>query len=317
MPHENSQMLLLPRVEKAFTAVWAVGSAAGPLYALTIGAVAPVWSAVLASVFLFVTGLWYRVRPSRMSEVISFLAFLPTVATHYAGIGAVIRTLQLPHMDLAILKIDTFLLGWLFPQGQVSLWMDQSPILNGDAFLGRVVTELFQLVYFTHYVWGYLLFFRLLSKRQMTDLISFAATWMGAYYLNNFLYTTVPVIGPIHTLKELYQHELNGFGMAGDIRRFILANQGTLEDCFPSGHTGIAWITAICALRSWRPLGIGALIAALLITLSTLILRYHYITDLMGAIAVIMASLWWGGWLFNPKRRRGYKASSTEAAPTL
>ena len=87
--------------------------------------------------------------------------------------------------------------------------------------------------------------------------------------------------------------------MTQPIRNLISPNQVT-PDCFPSGHAALSWIAAICALRLAPRWGRAATVAAVLITLATLWLRYHYLVDLIAAIPLLLFGLAWGGFLRRP-----------------
>jgi len=43
-----------------------------------------------------------------------------------------------------LLDLDSKLLGWLFPKGQIALWLDASPLLNPSSLLGKLYCEVFQ-----------------------------------------------------------------------------------------------------------------------------------------------------------------------------
>ena len=114
--------------------------------------------------------------------------------------------------------------------------------------------------------------------------------------MNFALYLVVPAMGPWWAHPEWFEHRIDGVWLTRPIRDLIMANQ-VVPDCFPSGHTALSWITAIVALRVAPRYGRWALVAAVLITVATLALRYHYAIDVIAAVPLVLLGLWWGGYL--------------------
>ena len=232
------------------------------------------------------------------------------VPVFYAATSVVIRGLGVSLVDASLWTVDAHLFGWLFPEGQMSLAIDRSPLLGPQTMLGRVLTEAFQWIYTTYYVWGFGLLLLLLvrfGKGRRPDakreLGMFLCAWVGAYLVNYACYVFVPAIGPFVAFADRYQHALEGLWATTFIRETIAANQ-VVPDCFPSGHTALSWITAIVALRFAPRYGRWATGAAALITLATVGLRYHYAVDLVAAVPLILVGLWWGGFLSRPAEAR-------------
>ena len=260
--------------------------------------------AIVLSVVIVLAWRASLARPERRGRTLGLALLLGLgVPVFYAATGVVIRGLAVPWVDVALWQTDARWLGWLFPEGQMSLAIDRSPLLGPQTMLGRILTELFQWVYVTYYVWGFGLLILLMvrfgkhgrpeAERQLT---MFLCAWVGAYLVNYVWYVFVPAIGPFLAFADRYEHALEGLGTTTFIRETIAANQ-VVPDCFPSGHTALSWITALVALRFAPRYGRWALGAAVLITLATVGLRYHYAVDLFAAIPLILVGLWWGGFL--------------------
>ena len=112
--------------------------------------------------------------------------------------------------------------------------------------------------------------------------------------MNYTCYVLVPAIGPYVAFADRYEHPLVGLWATTFFRETIAAHQ-VVPDCFPSGHTALSWITAWFALRYAPRYGRFALAAAVLITLATVGLRYHYAVDVLAAVPLVLIGLWWGG----------------------
>ncbi len=290
------------RTRVAFGLLVAAAALVGPVYALLIGDARPFLPSLILGVVVVLSAIATR-SPGPRARVVLALALAACVPVHYAATGALLRGLQPALVDPRLWAADGVLLGWLFPEGQFSLWMDRSSWMGPLTPLGRILTELFQLSYFSYYVWGYGLLFLLLARyvgsrtrAAWTDVRMFLAAWVGAYLVNYIGYVFVPAMGPVWEFADRFEHPLVGLVLTQPIRALIAANQVT-PDCFPSGHTALSWITAIVALRFAPRYGRWALVAAVLITLSTLGLRYHYVVDLLAAIPLVLVGLFWGGFL--------------------
>jgi membrane-associated phospholipid phosphatase len=283
----------------------------GPVASLLLG------RALVPSLALSVlTGLAFlaaRRRPGRGPVLLLAVLLAAAVPVQYAATGAWIAGMDLAPRDETLLALDRALLSFAFPDGQVAVAIDRSDLLGPHAPLGRVATEVFQVAYFSYYVWGYGLFL-LLAARYLRagaagdpagapaqgNLCAWLCAWVGAYLVNYVLYVLVPAWGPWLTHPALYTHDLEGLLLTGPIRALIAANLVT-PDCFPSGHTALSWIAALGALRLAPRYGRFALAAAVPITLSTVGLRYHYAVDVLAALPLVLLGLTWGGFL---RRRR-------------
>jgi len=110
----------------------------------------------------------------------------------------------------------------LYPEGQLSLWLDQSELFNPSTIIGKIYTEIFQLAYVTYYAIGAITLFTLLfqywkaNKQQSADadlnvliwrnkLKMYLCGWMGAYYITFFINFAFPGQSPRLYLKDRYE----------------------------------------------------------------------------------------------------------------
>ena len=232
-----------------------------------------------------------------------------SVGVFYGATGTVIQARGAARNDGLVQGWDQALLGALFPDGQVSLWLDAHSWVGPGTFVGKALTELFQVSYFSYYLWGYgllaLLSVRLVraSRQKLEwkrvphleqDLLDFLCAWAGAYWVNFVCYIVLPVIGPKFDYPQRFTHSVDGFGFARMIQDFIASQQAVMEDCFPSGHTALSWITAIAAWRFAPRYARVVTPVAFVITLATLYLRYHYVADVLAASMLIGLAVAWG-----------------------
>jgi hypothetical protein len=230
----------------------------------------------------------------------------------YTGVGPTVRSLNLPLNDEALLRIDNFLLGRFFPDGQLALAVDQNTNFGPTTFFGRLLTEILQLSYVSYYVWGPLLIIAL-STQYITDawmdhdqqrkddswrnVKMFLCAWLGTCVLNFAINLLVPALSPRLYIADRYTNPLDGFGLSAFFRRAIyIAGDGSYGT-FPSAHTSVSWVTGLAAFKHFRHYGRVTIVAAMLITLATVYLRYHYVIDLLGAVPLVVFGMIYGGYL--------------------
>jgi membrane-associated phospholipid phosphatase len=63
-------------------------------------------------------------------------------------------------------------------------------------------------------------------------------------------------------------------------------------NCFPSLHTSVSTILAVHWLRVNRPLGIAVSIWTVLIVASTVLIKQHYIADLIFGLVLAFGLCW-------------------------
>jgi len=104
-------------------------------------------------------------------------------------------------------------------------------------------------------------------------------------FLSSYLgYLLVPTIAPKLVLE--HPHELVGLWFAAPVRASIDAMEANHWDCFPSGHTMMTLTNLIMLWRWARRWFWILLLPSLGLILSTVLLRYHWASD------VVVGALW-------------------------
>jgi len=116
-----------------------------------------------------VTNFWHK-SLLRIAFVVPFMIspgmlHLSTGLAIRASIQMLNRTLW----DKEILWLDTTLVGWIFPKGQLALWAEQSPVFSPAQPVGKWMTEILQLAYMSYYLWGNVFMAWLLLKTIVTS----------------------------------------------------------------------------------------------------------------------------------------------------
>lgn len=176
------------------------------------------------------------------------IAVLQTsVLIYHLGVHKTIHLMERELWDSTLLNLDKTLLGRFFPEGQLALWADQSNWIGPYSFLGRCVTEILQLLYFSYYIWGNALviymgldyFYSIYKNGWRHDshrwrkIQMLLLCFVGTYLLNfsiNFLF---PAVSPRIYLADRYENELRGFWI-GDLMRHASPHLSHLLAPLPS-----------------------------------------------------------------------------------
>jgi hypothetical protein len=216
--------------------------------------------------------------------------------------------------DKELLAADDFFLGYFFPKGQIALWLDTNPYIGVTTFIGHCYAELLQWFYISYYFWGnvliawlafYQYFYQLIylggksptqnaalkynAKRvQWRKVQLYICAWSGGFLLNFLLNLLVPAVSPRIYIATEYQNELRGFWLCEIFRKAVKKAAAGTFSAFPSGHCGMSWMVPIIAHRmkfyNYRN---AAAVGALLITVATQVMRYHYFVDFLASWLVV------------------------------
>ena len=105
-----------------------------------------------------------------------------------------------------------------------------------------------------------------------------------------------PAVSPRIHIRLQYVNEIRGFWIADSLRSAIQGAAANTFSAFPSGHCGLSWLVPIFAHRmGYRTYRLLTIIAAVLITSATLVMRYHYFADFLFSLLIVYFSAWFGG----------------------
>lgn len=159
------------------------------------------------------------------------------------------------------------------------------------------VADLLMVCYCSYFVMPVALGITVSLRGQGAAFREIAAVLLVGWFLSYLGYFLVPALGPHLAGEGARAPELAGVLWAEAIYRTLIALELEMPDAFPSGHTLVAVLTLGLAWRHARgifwvllPFGAG-------LVLATLYLRYHYVVDVLAALA--LAPLAWaiGCWI--------------------
>jgi membrane-associated phospholipid phosphatase len=218
----------------------------------------------------------------------------PIVLFVFKEIYLMVRPIHTMDYDNLFISIDQ----WIFGVNPTQ-WMMQ--------FAHPVLTEIFQVAYFSYYILFLMLGIELYRRYSIEEFDDGAFLVVYGFYLSYLGYFLLPAIGPRFTLHDFYaiNKELPGLLFTPWMRDFINAGESisfnmthaadfVQRDVFPSGHTQLTLIVVYVGHRyKLKTRWIMTLLATLLI-IGTVYLRYHYVIDLLGGIVFFMVTIWSG-----------------------
>jgi membrane-associated phospholipid phosphatase len=205
--------------------------------------------------------------------------------------------------DDQLIKIDNFLLGWLFKDGQLSLYLDTNQFLGPHTTFGRFINNSLQIFYFFYYIIPYVtmhfinlancgkeIIFRYQNnglrspshRRRWNNTLFLFGVYLLTCVFIFFVNTLVPASSPRKHLQDKFIHPLDLSGFAKYLNKKCKDNKSA--NSFPSGHVGEVLSIGLSYLGMKNNfIGIIIIIFSILIGLATLFLRYHYFCDILMA----------------------------------
>ena len=195
---------------------------------------------------------------------------------------------------------------WLFIS--IDHWMfGVNPTQWAAQFAHPVLTEMFQIAYFSYYILFLMLGIELFRRHTIDEFDYGAFLVVYGFYLSYLGYFLLPAVGPRFTLHNFYalDRELPGLLLTTPMRNFINAGESissalpnaiqlVQRDVFPSGHTQLTLIVVYLGhLYHLKTRWIMTILGTLLIV-STIYLRYHYVVDLLGGAIFFLFTIWSG-----------------------
>lgn len=185
-----------------------------------------------------------------------------------------------------------WVLPYAHPEPYEFLWCEVDRVLLGtdmarlaEPILAPWFCELLQYVYAAYYlipIGAALLAWRGAGTAAFDRAVAYL---VGGFLLSYLGYLLVPTLGPNRMMH--YPTELAGVWLFAPIRASIDANEANWWDCFPSGHTMLT-LVSLLILHRWHRRGFWwLLVPGLLLVASTMLLRYHWVVDVMVGAALV------------------------------
>ncbi len=210
----------------------------------------------------------------RLLGFISNFWLLPVVGLGHGMLNPLVTAVTPVLKDAQLAAMDQRLFG-----AQASVVLER--------LLPCWLMEVLLLCYYGYFLWplllGLVLYYS--GRREAFDEYLLA---LGLFFACNFVfYALVPAIGPRYFLFGSFTDCLQGLWLTPYLESAMRMPLFT-KDCFPSGHTGVTLLVLTYAWRFERRFFRIMLLPGLGLIAATLAGRFHYATDLMCAVPLVV-----------------------------
>ncbi len=257
-----------------------------------------VYNFILISVVFFL-GYKHKTDGSMIWQQLHFWFLVPFVFLTFKEIYFMVHPIRMVDYDNVLISIDRFLFG-----------TDPTHALMKIA--NPYLTELLQIVYATFFFLPIILAIDLMLNNRYEELKYVTFIIIYGFVLSYIGYFLVPAVGPRFTLHNFADtnKELPGLFLTNFLREVVNAGESITSstpnpialvqrDVFPSGHTQMTLLVIYLSIKlktksRWFFIPDGTLLI-----FSTVYLRYHYVTDVLGGTIFMIFTVVTGLHIYN------------------
>lgn len=244
----------------------------------------PGWPEILARyglmlVFLLVLS-WLAAREEKLGRALRLLVnFYPVavIPLVYESLGTLIPALRGPSRDAWLVAADRAIF-----HADPTVWLER--------FVWPPVTDLLLLAYSTYYFFP-IVVGAVLWRKDPAIARRFIFCLTFTFFLSYAGYFVVPAKGPRVALAAGQSVTLEVTPVSRAISTRLNELEHTKDDAFPSGHTMVTVFCLLVAYRESRKLFRAWLPIAILLVVSTVYCRFHYVVDVIAGLALAFLAL--------------------------
>lgn len=228
-------------------------------------------SLALGYALMLAVSVWFVARGiSTLSPGLNRIRLLWNIVVMnlaFSSIRLVVPALGMHPRDSLLAGMDRLLLG-----GDPCLWL--------ESFFTPALTEIMSLGYMLFIVFLFFTFIYYGLKADLNTLRLFCQGLFTLYGLGISGYTIIPAEGPHVYLAAHYSQPIDG-GLFTTLNKAMVTAGSARFDVFPSLHVGVGLYLLLFYRHHSRRLFQWYLLPFMLLTVSTIYLRYHYFFDLL------------------------------------
>ena len=147
--------------------------------------------------------------------------------------------------------------------------------------------DVLMVCYYGHFVWALALGLTLYVHKRLAAFDEFLLALGLFFALDYVAYTLVPAVGPRFFMPSAFAAPLTGVLVTPFLEELMRAPR-FFRDCFPSGHTGTTLLVFFYSFRFARRFFWIVLLPGLGLITATLAGRFHYATDLVAVVPLVV-----------------------------
>jgi membrane-associated phospholipid phosphatase len=249
---------------------------------------------ILMIVFVIITAYQHQRVNNSFWKNLHFWYLAPMIFITFKQLYYMVHPIHPTDYDELLIKIDR----WLFGVDPTH-WLYQ--------FSHPVITEILQIVYTSFYLLPIIVGIDLIKNKKYDEFEFAAFLIVYGFFLSYLGYFSLPAVGPRFTLHDFFNinNELPGLFLTPYLREFVNIGEsipkGTINphllvqrDVFPSGHTQMTLLTMYATIKFNTKTKYFIIPTGILLIISTVYLRYHYVIDLIAGTIFMIITLWTG-----------------------
>lgn len=249
---------------------------------------------ILMIVFVFVVAYQDAKINNSFWKNLHLWYLAPMILITFKQLYYMVRPIHPRDYDDILIEIDRWLFG-----------VDPTHFLH--QFSHPIITEILQIVYTSFYLLPIIVGIELVKNKRFEEFEFSAFLIVYGFFLSYLGYFSVPAVGPRFTLHDFFKidEELPGLLLTPYLREFVNIGEsipkGTVNphelvqrDVFPSGHTQMTLLTMYSTIKFNTKTRYFIIPTGILLIISTVYLRYHYVIDLIAGIIFMIITLWTG-----------------------
>ncbi|MEJ5305630.1 MAG: phosphatase PAP2 family protein [Ignavibacteria bacterium] len=258
---------------------------------------------ILTIVLIFIIAYQdYKVNNSFWKQL-HYWYLAPMILITFKQLYYMVHPIHPIDYDELLIKIDRWIFG-----------VDPTHFLY--QFSHPVITEILQIVYTSFYLLPIIVGIDLLRNKKYEEFEFAAFLIVYGFFLSYLGYFSLPAVGPRFTLHDFFNidNELPGLLLTPYLREFVnigesipkgVVNPHLLvqRDVFPSGHTQMTLLTMYATIKFNTRTKYFIIPTGILLIISTVYLRYHYVIDLIAGAIFMIITLWTGRLIYRAWNR--------------
>jgi len=185
------------------------------------------------------------------------------------------------------------------------------PSIWAQHIYSNLLTEIMSVSYFIYFFTPIAYIYLYWKKKfNLVGKMLFAMLFM--HYIALMLFIALPVEGPKYYYASQFTNDIGGWFFTDfNIWAYETVRSST-TDCFPSMHVGLFLVISYYLYRHNRKTLYFMVPVTLLMSASTLYLRYHYLIDIIATVFLVVLTIlfthysnkWWNCTFGDPETRR-------------
>ncbi len=176
----------------------------------------------------------------------------------------------------------------------IDQWMfGVQPCVWAEQFINPTLTDIFIAAYANYFVLNICVAVVLYFQKRYQEFRYTLVTTIICYYMGYFLFIIFPAAPPRIVLKPFFSVSLHGHVLE-PIKHAIEVSAQDSRGAFPSLHCAVSFVSMFFGWRFLRWMFWVMVPMVIMLVVSTIYLRHHYVIDLIAGLVLAFIAFWIG-----------------------